>query len=71
MVGVLGDMSPTKTLDTVTPEMLKFKQLNTIKIIRLRVPGITIQCITEYKMLKAYNTTMAVWNDKCTRHKYG
>ena len=47
------------TLDTVTPEMLKLKELNTIiiKIIWLTTPRIIIQCVTEHRTLKAYNTT--------------
>ena len=47
------------TLDTVTPEMLKLKELNTIiiKIIQLTIPRIIIQCVAEHRTLKAYTTT--------------
>ena len=55
--GVLAMHHQQITLDTVTPEMLKLKELNTMKIIWLTVPGIIIQCVTEYKTLKAYTTT--------------
>ena len=56
-MGILAMRCQQITLDTVTPEMLKLKELNTIKIIQLTVPGIIIQCVAEYKMLKAYTTT--------------
>ena len=57
MVGVLATRRQQITLDMVTPEMLKLKELNTIKIIQLTVPGIIIQHVAKYKMLKAYTTT--------------
>ena len=57
MAGILVTRHQQITLDMVTPEMLKFRELNTIKKIRLAVPGIIIQCIAEYKMLKAYTMT--------------
>ena len=58
-MGVLMMHSQQITLDMVTPEMLKLKELNTIiiKIIQLTIPRIIIQCVAEYRMLKAYTTT--------------